>query len=97
MENIQDSGKHKLKNKDMKKVFEYVDLIARFHALVMSQTTGTPESCARKLSISRSSLYNLIAEITSYGIDIEYSREHQTFRYTHPELVEVLISIRQRA
>lgn len=79
----------------MKKVFEYVDLVARFHSLVMSRTTGTPEAFADKLGISRSSLYNLIEEIQSYGIDIEYSRTWQTFQYTYPERVEITIRIRQ--
>ena len=76
-------------------MFEYVDLIARFHALVMSRTTGNPDTFADKLGISRSSLYNLIEEIQSYGIDIEYSRTWQTFFYTYPDLVEITISICQ--
>jgi predicted DNA-binding transcriptional regulator YafY len=79
----------------MKKVFEYVDLIARFHALVMSRTTGNPEYFAARLGISRSSLYNLIEELQSYGIDIEYSRFRQTFFYTCPDRVEITISICQ--
>lgn len=80
----------------MKKVFEYVDLIARFHTLVMSRSTGSPEAFAAKLGISRSSLYNLIEEIQSYDIEIEYSRYWQTFLYTRPEQVEISIVIRQR-
>ena len=79
----------------MKKVFEYVDLVARFHRLVMSRTTGTPDSFAKKLGISRSTLYNLIQEITSYGIEIEYSREYRTFRYSHPDHVEINLVICQ--
>lgn len=79
----------------MKKVFEYVDLVARFHALVMSRTTGRPGVFATKLGISRSTLYNLIEEIQSYGIDIEYSRIWQTFQYKYPELVEITITICQ--
>lgn len=77
-------------------MFEYVDLIARFHSLVISQMTGTPDTFAYKLGISRSSLYNLITEIQSYGIDIEYSRERETFRYTYPEKVEISIKILQK-
>lgn len=79
----------------MKKLFEYVDLIARFHALIMSCNTGTPDSFAYKLGISRSSLYNLLEEIQSYGIEIEYSRTRQTFFYTYPERVEIRIMIIQ--
>jgi len=80
----------------VKKVFEYVDLVARFHSLVMLQMTGTPDTFASKLQISRSTLYNLIAEIQSYGIDIEYSRERETYRYVYPEKVEILIRIQQK-
>lgn len=79
----------------MKKVFEYIDLIARFHSLVMSQMTGNPDIFAQKLGISRSSLYNLITEIQSYGIDLEYSRWKKSFRYIYPEKVEIIIKIRQ--
>lgn len=79
----------------MQKVFEYLDLIARFHSLTMSQMTGNPNTFANKLGISRSSLYNLISEIQSYGIDIAYSRERESFRYLYPEKVEICIIIRQ--
>ncbi len=79
----------------MKKVFEYVDLVARFHAFVVSRSTGTPEAFAAKLGVSRSTLYNLIEELRSYGIDIEYSRSRQTFLYVYPERVEITIVIRQ--
>ena len=79
----------------MKNVFAYVDLIARFHIHVKSRTTGCPESFAEKLGISRSSLYNLIQEIESYGIEIEYSRVWQTYLYVYPERVEISLTICQ--
>lgn len=79
----------------MKKVFEYVDLVARFHVLVISRTTGNPGTFANKLGISRSTLYNLIEEIQSYGIDIEYSRLLQTYQYVHPDRVEINLTICQ--
>ena len=79
----------------MKKLFEYVDLIARVHTLIMSSNTGTPDVFAYKLGISRSSLYNLLEEIQSYGIEIAYSRTRQTFFYVYPERVEIKIMIIQ--
>lgn len=80
----------------MKKVFEYVDLVARFHSFVILQMTGAPDVFAAKLGVSRSTLYNLIAEIKSYGIDVEYVRSLETFRYVHPDKVEIVIRIRQK-
>lgn len=80
----------------MKKVFEYVDLVARFHSFVMSQMTGDPDTFAAKLGVSRSTLYNLISEIQSYGIEIEYVRANETFRYVYPDKVEISIRICQK-
>ena len=79
----------------MMKVFEFIEVIAVFHTYVMHGNTGDAATFASKLGISRSSLYNLIDELSSYGIEIEYCREQQTFRYMHPELVEIKVSIRQ--
>lgn len=78
------------------KVFEYIELIARFHSYVMSQMTGTPNAFAAKLGISRSTLYNVISEIQSYGIEIVYVRGNETFKYVHPEKVEISIIICQK-
>ena len=77
------------------KVFEFIEVIARFHQYMMHENTGNAETFAAKLGISRSCLYNLIDEIQSYGIDIEYSRERQTYRYLSPNLVEIKVIICQ--
>lgn len=79
----------------MLKVFEFIEIVAAFHACVMREHTGDAVTFAEKLGISRSSLYNLISELKDYGIDIEYNREKQTFRYLYPERVEIKVTIRQ--
>lgn len=79
----------------MMKVFEFVEVVAIFHQYVMRGNTGDAATFAAKLGISRSSLYNLIDELGTYGIEIEYCRERQTYRYLYPELVEITISICQ--
>lgn len=79
----------------MMKVFEFIEVVARFHQYVMRGNTGDAASFAGKLGISRASLYNLLDELKSYGIDIAYSRERQTFLYLHAERVEIKVSIGQ--
>jgi len=79
----------------MMKVFEFVEVVARFHNYVMRENTGNAEAFSKKLGISRSCLYNLIEEIRSYGIDVEYSREKQTYKYVCPDSVEIKIVICQ--
>ena len=79
----------------MMKVFEFIEVVARFHQYVMRGNTGDAATFAEKLGISRASLYNLLDELKSYGIDIVYSRERQSFLYLHSERVEIKVSIGQ--
>ena len=79
----------------MLKVFEFVEVIARFHHYMMLGNTGDASTFAEKLGISRATLFNLMNELRDYGIDIEYDRTHQAYRYSHPESVEITISICQ--
>ena len=79
----------------MMKVFEFIEVVARFHQYVMHGNTGDAASFAEKLGISRASLYNLLDELKSYGIDITYCRERQTYLYLHSERVEIKIIIGQ--
>lgn len=79
----------------MLKVFEFIEVVARFHQYVMRENTGNAGTFAKKLGISRSCLYNLIEELQSYGIDIEYTRERQTYKYVYPDSVEIKVIICQ--
>lgn len=79
----------------MMKVFEFVEVVARFHQYVMHGNTGDAATFAAKLGISRATLFNLIKELESYGIDIKYSRTRQSYYYLYPENVEIIISICQ--
>ena len=61
------------------KVFEYLDRISMMHKLVLRQRTGTPEELARRLGVSRTSLYELIDELRSRGAPIAYSKSTKSF------------------
>lgn len=89
------SGVRKRKCEIMMKVFEFIEVVAVFHSYMMHGNTGDASTFAAKLGISRSSLYNLLDELNSFGIEIEYCRERKTYRYLYPELVEIKISICQ--
>lgn len=79
----------------MMKVFEFIEVVAVFHSFMMHGNTGDAGTFAQKLGISRASLYNLIEELRLYGLDIEYDRYIQSYRYLYPERVEIHITIRQ--
>lgn len=77
----------------MLKVFEFIEVVARFHQYVMHENTGNAEAFATKLGISRASLFRLMNELSDYGIHIYYNRGQESYRYLYPELVEISISI----
>lgn len=77
------------------KAFEFVDLLSFFHRRMLSENTGNAEQFASKLGISRASLYRLIDDLQDYGIEIEYSRERNTYRYLYRNNVRITILIAQ--
>ena len=77
------------------KAFEFVDLLSFFHGHVLRENTGNAEQFSAKLGISRASLYRIIDTLSDYGIEIEYSRERNTFRYLQRDNVRISISIAQ--
>lgn len=77
------------------KGFEFVDLLAHFHRLILSENTGNAQELAEKLGISRSSLYRILDTIEDYGIEIKYSYKRNTYYYPHRNHVRIKISIAQ--
>jgi len=71
--------------------FEYIDLVSRFHQLLLLEQTGNAEAFAKKLHVSRASVYNLIEEFKMNDIPILYSRYRKTYYYQHPEQVEIVL------
>ncbi len=78
------------------KVFEFIDMVAVFHSYMMHGHTGDATTFSRRLGISRATLFNLINELKSYGIHIEYSRERRTYRYVYPDRVQIQLTISEQ-
>ncbi len=64
------------------------------HKLVESEITGSPKQFADRLRISRSSLYDLISELNSMGVDIRYSRKRSSFYYANSKYICIIIKIK---
>lgn len=56
--------------------------IGLLHKLIQEERTGNPEILAKRLDISRATLYRLIDDLKSYDAPVCYSRESQTFYYS---------------
>lgn len=77
------------------KTFEFVDMLALFHRLVLSENTGNAQEFAARLGISRASLYRMLNTIEDYDIEIKYSYQRNTYYYPHRDNVRINISITQ--
>lgn len=55
--------------------------IERLDQLIRMKATGTPENLAKRLNISRSTLYNIIDFIKNQGVEIRYCSNRQSFYY----------------
>lgn len=77
------------------KVFNFIEVIDNFHKCVLRENTGNAQVFANKLGVSRATIYNIIAELDAYGIEIKYSRFRGTYYYRYPENVNIIIKIVQ--
>ncbi|GAA3650303.1 hypothetical protein [Flavivirga jejuensis] len=62
---------------------KYINRVEQLDQLIRLESTGTPEECAKKLNISKRSLYVLIDELkTDFKCPIAYSRSKRSYIYT---------------
>jgi hypothetical protein len=58
-----------------------IERIKRMHKLISSEKTGTPVVFARKLSLSRSQLYNELEIIKELDAPLKYCKKRESFYY----------------
>ena len=59
-----------------------IDLLERFQLmtkLIVEEKTGKPEEFARRLGISRSTMYEMLEELRFHDADIRFSRSKNSF------------------
>ena len=58
-----------------------IERIKKMHQLIGAEKTGTPDNFARKMSLSRSQLYNIIDVIKDLEAPIKYCKKRESFFY----------------
>lgn len=66
---------------NFKEQIERLERIKQMHRLISDKTTGTPETFAKKVCLSRRQMYNQLDFFKSYNAPIKYSKVNQTFYY----------------
>ena len=60
---------------------EIFRLLCHMDHLIRTKSTGTPSDFARKLSISRRTLYNYLEIMRELGAPVRYARGMQSYEY----------------
>lgn len=63
------------------KSIKYIDRINKMHSLINSQKTGTPETFAKQLDLSRRQMYNELEFFKTINAKIKYCKKKETFYY----------------
>ncbi|WP_460545922.1 DNA-binding protein [Echinicola sediminis] len=66
-------------------IFLRIQRIQLLNKLISEQRTGTPESLAKRLGISRAKLYLLLEEMKDIGVEVHYSKRTASFYYSNCE------------
>ncbi|GAA3610553.1 hypothetical protein Q4Q39_16455 [Flavivirga amylovorans] len=71
---------------------KYINRVEQLDQLIRLESTGSPEECAKKLSISKRSLYSLIDELKKdFKCPIIYNRSRRSYIYTKKGRISNLI------
>lgn len=65
-------------------LFEHLHRLRRLDALIRRKATGRPEDLARRLDVSRATLFRYIEDLRAFGAPVAYDKERQTYRYEEP-------------
>ena len=58
--------------------------VRRLHEFIRTKSTGTPETLARRLDISRATVFRRLDDLKALGAEIEFCRSRMTYYYTEP-------------
>ena len=76
------------------KALEQLGRLKRMNELIRAGKTGTPEQLSVRLNISRRQLYADLDYCRDLGVDIEYSKQRQTFYYSNGKELEIHFTLK---
>lgn len=71
-----------------------LERIQLLNKLVRQERTGSPETLAKRLGVSRSKLYLMLEELRDQGVEIRFSKKMDSFVYKNCGGIDVQYSIR---
>lgn len=63
--------------------YERLQTVKRIHEWIRIRGTGSPNELARRINVSRATLFRLLEYLSSLGADIAYDNANQTYYYVN--------------
>jgi hypothetical protein len=74
-------------------ILQTLERFEKLHSLISTRRTGKPDELAKRLGVSRASLYVLIDEFNALNMPVTYSRKSETFYYKHDVRLTVAFKV----
>lgn len=75
-------------------LFQQIDRMEYIHDLIYNESTGSPDSFARKLRLNKRQLFNILEEMRIMGVDIRYDRTRKTYCYCGDKYLHISCSLK---
>ena len=72
-----------------------IERIFRVHELILQEHTGTPDELAKRIQISKRTLYKIIEYYNDTGTSIKYCRVRKTFYYSDRNALTIATLLHQ--
>lgn len=76
-------------------IFKQLNRLQQIDQLIRQQRTGNAEEFAGKLGVSRRQIYYWLEELREMGLEIEYSRELQSYVYAKTYKIDITFRIHE--
>lgn len=76
------------------KTFDQLERLTRINRLVREEKTGTPEEFASCLHIGKRRLFDLLDELRTMGVQIDYSKQRRTYFFLNGHEMELKYSLK---
>ena len=73
---------------------QQIERLQKLNKLIEQEKTGTPKELAKRLGVTRRTLYRMIESIRLLGVYIEYDRKSMTFYYQDSDRIDIQFSLR---
>ncbi len=74
-------------------IINQIQLLDNIHYKIEHKCTGTPGDFAKRIGVSTSKLYRILAELRDGGVEIRYDNERNSYVYSGNFKIDSLVAL----